>query len=333
VTNPAAGRPLYGIDAGGSRTAVRAWNGDRWSGPPLNPSSVGQAESDRRLADLCRQLRARAGPAAVPVVWLASAAIDGSSAGRETARLAAAARAAGLRADLLVSNDVTPILLSSPPGVGHVIAVCGTGSQLLATDGRSAPVRIGGCEYLGSDEGSAFDLGLRGLRAAIRGLDGRAPATALSDALAAQAGVPVAELARRLAQLPFPKSAVAALAPVVLRAWLDGDGAATALVRDAVGELVLAMRAARDAAAIAPGWRLSAIGGVVGGCPELFAWLATEAAALGAGPVELIADPAAAVLAGLTQLAGPGFTQPLDPRIDSDVWILAADQTSAERVG
>jgi N-acetylglucosamine kinase-like BadF-type ATPase len=336
VTNAAAGRPLYGIDAGGSRTSVRAWNGDHWSGPPLNPSSVGQAESDRRLAELFTQLRthARLGLGAGGLaVWLASAAIDRVSAGQETGRLAAAADAAGLRADLLVSNDVTPLLLGWPAEAGHVIAVCGTGSQLLATDGRSAPVRIGGCEYLGSDEGSAFDLGLRGLRAAVRGLDGRGPVTTLSDSLAAQAGVPVAELARALAQLPFPKPAVAALAPVVLRAWLDGDAAAAALVGDAVGELVLGMRAARDAAAIPPGWRLSVIGGVMTGCPELFTWLATEAAGLGAEPAQLISDPAAAVLAGLTQLAGTGFTRPLDPRVDSDVWILELAEAYPERVG
>ena len=73
----------------------------------------------------------------------------------------AAAQAAGLCAELVVSNDVTPLLLAAPPEVGHVIAVCGTGTAFLATNGRSAPARVGGCEYLGSDEGSAFDLGLR----------------------------------------------------------------------------------------------------------------------------------------------------------------------------
>jgi N-acetylglucosamine kinase-like BadF-type ATPase len=335
-----AGSPLYGIDAGGSGTSVRAWNGDYWTAPPLNPSSVSREESGRHLCSLFARLQAhasracglhrQAGQIARPRIWLASASIDQATAAEETRRCATAASEAGLYADLLLSNDVTPLLLSSAAGTGHVITVCGTGSQFLATDGQSAPVRIGGCEYLGSDEGSAFDLGLRGLRAAVRGLDGRAPGTSLSGLLAAHAGVPAAEHARRLAQLPFPKSAVAALAPLVLRAWLSGDPIAAGLVDEAIGELVLGVRAARDAV-VRLGWRLSVVGGVVTGCPEFFARLATAAAGLGADPVELISDPAAAVLAALTQLTGTGRMPLADPRIDRDVWHLELAEPYAER--
>jgi N-acetylglucosamine kinase-like BadF-type ATPase len=327
----AARRPLYGIDAGGSGTSVRAWNGDRWTAPPLNPSSVGHDRSGRHLSELFAQLRDHAGGigrpdgdgrpwSPAPAAWLASASICDATAEREVARCAAAARGAGLRADLVVSNDVTPLLLSSPAGTGHVIAVCGTGSVFLATDGQSAPVRIGGCEYLGSDEGSAFDLGLRGLRAAVRGLDGRGPGTALTDLLAARAGVAVPELARELAQVPFPKSPVALLAPVVLRAWLDGDLVAAGVAGDVIGELLLGVRTARDAAALSPGWRLSALGGVLTGCREFFAVLAKDAADLGASPVELIDDPASTVLDALAQVAATDQMCLSDPRINSGVW-------------
>lgn len=377
-----AARPLYGIDAGGSGTSVRAWNGERWSLPPVNPSSVGREASDGCLADLFGRIRAHArqdgghrggaasgqrveqnggaaggqdgkrnggaaggqdgGTAARPAIWLASASVDAATAAGEIRRCAAAARMAGLRAELVLSNDATPLLLAVAPEVGHVVAVCGTGTGFLATSRRSAPVRVGGCEYLGSDEGSAFDLGLTGLRAAVRGLDGRGPRTALSGLLAAEAGVPVPELARRLAHKPFPKSAVAALAPVVLRAWLDGDPAAASVVDAAIGELVAGARAARDAAgigsAIASGsgsgigscWRLSVTGGVVTGCPEFFRALAAAAAALGADPVTLISDPAAAVLAALAGLAGTDPIELSDPRIDRDTWhVELGDRTAA----
>lgn len=327
----AAGRPLYGIDAGGSGTTVRAWNGDRWTAPPLNPSSVGRDRAGRHLSELFARLRVHAEGArapggegssagAGPALWLASASVGGATAKQEAARCAVAAREAGLRADLVISNDVTPLLLSFPPGAGHVITVCGTGSAFLATDGWSAPARIGGCEYLGSDEGSAFDLGLRGLRAAVRGLDGRAPHSALSDLLAAHAGAPVTELARRLARLPFPKAPVATLAPVVLRAWLDGDRVAAGLVGEVIGELLLGVRAARDAAALSPGWHLSVLGGVMTGCPEFFALLAKDTAALGSGPVRLVGDPASLVLEALEALSRAGYRFSSDPRIDSGVW-------------
>lgn len=318
-----AGRPLYGIDAGGSGTSVRAFDGERWSLPPVNPSSVGRPAADRSLSQLFARIREHAGDgSARPAIWLASASVDPAAAPQETRRIAAAARAAGLSAEIVVSNDVTPLILLTPPGVGHVVAVCGTGAGFLATDGRSAPARAGGCEYLGSDEGSAFDLGLRGLRAAVRGLDGRGQRTALSGLLAAAAGESVPELARRLARTPFPKSEVAALAPVVLRAWLAGDQAARCLVEDAIGELVLGVRAARDAAAVPGRWRLSVAGGVVTGCPEFFGALASAAAGLGADPVELISDPAAAVLAALADLARTDPIALADPRIHRDVWHL-----------
>lgn len=357
-------RPLYGIDAGGSGTSVRAFDGERWNAPPVNPSSVGQDTSNRCLAEIFGRIREHAGrirehagrirESARPAIWLASASVDPATATDETERFAAVARAAGLRAELVVSNDLTPLVLGAPAGAGHVVAVCGTGSGFLATDGRSAPVRVGGCEYLGSDEGSAFDLGLRGLRAAVRGLDGRSQRTALSDLLAAQAGAPVPDLARRLARMPFPKSAVAALAPVVLQAWLGGDPAAAGLVEDAIGELVAGVQAARDAAGVRardtagvqaardaagvrardtagvraahdaaevpPGWRLSVVGGVVTGCPEFLGALAAAAALLGADPVELISDPATAVLGALARLAVTDPIELSDPRIDHDIW-------------
>jgi len=324
----AAGRPLYCVDAGGSGTSVRAWDGGLWSLPSVNPSSVGQDRSDRSLAGLFGRIRAHArqnaqsGGSARPAIWLASASLDPAMPAAELDRCAAAARAAGLCAELVVSNDVSPLILGAPRDVGHVVVVCGTGSAFLATNGRSAPARVGGCEYLGSDEGSAFDLGLRGLRAAVCGLDGRGRPTALAELLAADAGVPVPELARDLARRPFPKAAVAALAPVVLRAWLDGDPAAADVVDAVIGELVTGVRAARDAAGMAPGWHLSAAGGVVTGCPEFFRGLAAAVAGLGAGQAALVSEPTAVLLTALARFAATDPMRLSDPRIDQEAWRL-----------
>src|SRR5712692_6539936 len=323
-------RPLYCIDAGGSGTSVQAWNGEHWSLPSVNPSSVGRDSSDGTLADLFCRIRVQAdrgaerasGASARPAIWLASASIDRSNAAAELRRCTAAAQAAGLYAELVVTNDVTPLILGAPPDVGHVVAVCGTGSAFLATNGASALVRVGGCEYLGSDEGSAFDLGIRGLRTAVCGLDGRGQRTALSELLAAETGVPVPDLSRKLARMPFPNAAVAALAPVVLRAWLDGDPAAAELVDAVIGELVVGIRAAHDAAAVAPGWHLSVAGGVVNGCPDFFDRVAAAATGLGARHVMLISDPTTVLLGALARLAVTDPIKLSDPRIDQEAWYL-----------
>ncbi|WP_165990268.1 TIM barrel protein, partial [Streptomyces sp. YIM 98790] len=216
------------------------------------------------------------------------------------ARVAGLAREAGLGGQLAVSNDTVPWLLAPPLAGRGVVAVCGTGSGFLARSERGVPVRVGGCEYLGSDEGSAFDLGLAGLRAAVRAVDGRAGPTALADRLAARSGLPAPELARQLAGRAFPKAAVAALAPVVCAAWLDGDATAAALVRAALDELVRGAATARDRAGLTGGWSAAVGGGVLRGCPRLseaFARrLRTE---LGAGEVVFVGDPAGTVLDGL----------------------------------
>jgi N-acetylglucosamine kinase-like BadF-type ATPase len=343
----AAGRPLYGVDSGGSTTSVATSGGDRWDAPSVNPASVGLAASARSLSGVFDRIRRDVGSRDVgsrdvgsrdvgsrdvgrrgerPAVWLASASLDPAEPDGEVGRLARAARSAGVRGELVVSNDVTPLVLGVPAGVGHVVAVCGTGSGFAASDGRSPARRVGGCEYLASDEGSAFDLGLRGLRAAVRGRDGRSEQTILTGLLESHAGTPVPELGRRLARAPFPKSAVAALAPIVVRAWRQGDTVAARLVGEAIGELALGVRAARDAAALAPGWRVSAAGGVVRGSPEFFGEFAAAAARLGADSVRLITDPATVILATLTRFAGADEVRLSDPRIGADVWRVDLDK-------
>lgn len=328
-----AARPVYGIDSGGSTTSIRVWSGENWTAPSVNPSSVGLSASVSSIRAVFRRIRQHAdrwgGRAAV---WLASASLDPAAPAREVSRLAGAARSAGLRGDLIISNDITPLVLDAPAGEGHVVTVCGTGSGFVATDGNSPPCRIGGCEYLASDEGSAFDLGLRGLRAAARALDGRGAGTALTALIAQHAGAEVPALARELARTSSPKTAVAALAPVVLRAWLEGDLVAARVVADAIEELALGVSAAREAAGLRAGWRLSATGGVVTGSPEFFQCFATAVAPAGAGSVRLITDPAQAVLAALTRLTAGGAVELTDRRVGGDVWHidLTADEAPRE---
>lgn len=327
------GRPRYGIDSGGSTTSIRTSNGEHWEAPSVNPSSVSKFASARSVRAIFERICRHAGSRGDwPAVWMASASLDPASPGREVARLAAAARSAGLRGELVISNDITPLVLDAPAGQGHVVAVCGTGSGFAATDGRSPVCHVGGCEYLASDEGSAFDLGMRGLRAAVRALDGRAAATTLTALLVKEASVDVPALARALAQTPFPKPAVAALAPVVVRAWLEADRVAAGVVAEAIDELILGVRAARDAAALSCGWRLSVTGGVVTGSPEFFREFAAAAVRLGAESVRLVTDPAMSVLAALTQFTSPGTVEFTDHRVSTDIWHidLAATKESSE---
>jgi N-acetylglucosamine kinase-like BadF-type ATPase len=283
----------WAIDAGGTTTTAVLSDGSRMRRGSVNPASVGAAAGDT-LADLFRAI-ARHVDGGPSTGWLATASVGADTPSAEIDRFAAAARAAGLTGSLVVSGDVPPLLLAPPLAGRGVVVVAGTGSAVVAGAGSDdgPPVVIGGCEYLGSDEGSAYALGLAGLRAAVRGIDGRGPATGLFAAQGPR------ELARRLAGEPFPKAAVAELAPQVCAAWQAGDAVAGAVVRAGLDELVLAVRAGRDAAGLDGQWSAVLNGGVFRGSWEYAAALGERLMdELGAaGPVEVVADPVVAVLA------------------------------------
>ncbi|HEX6345765.1 TIM barrel protein [Umezawaea sp.] len=279
--------PLWTIDAGGTGTATTGPGGRRRYGS-VNPAASGTEAADAVLrtvfTDLAASLGGRAGEG-----WIATATVDPRDPGSELERLRRTAERAGLRGRLVVSNDALPWLVAPPLSGRGVAVVCGTGSGFLASDGRSPAVRVGSCEYLGSDEGSAYDLGLSGLRAAVRALDGRGPDTVLTKHF----GVATA---RDLARRAFPKAAVAALAPVVCRAWLDDDAVAGDLVTAAIGELGLGVRAAAAAAGLEGEWTVAAGGGVFLGCPEFL----TEFRGEVLGEVVAVTDPNATIEAALT---------------------------------
>jgi N-acetylglucosamine kinase-like BadF-type ATPase len=312
---------LFAVDAGGSRTRIVVDGRARELGS-VNPHSAG-AGADAVLREAFGELRALL-PAGPAVGWLASAAVDPDRPDAELARVARCAADAGLAAELVVSNDVLPLLWGAAGLAGTgVVLVAGTGSGFLGADASGRVARAGGCEWLGSDEGGGSDLGQAGLRAAVRAGDGRGPATGLVGALTAASGLAPAELARRLAAEPFPKSGLAALAAPVCACWVAGDEVAGGIVRAAVGELVSGVRAVRDRLSLPAGFAVAAAGGVLAGCRPLFDQLAgrlrTE---LGAGRVELVGDTAPVVLAALTRVTAGGHPDLPPALLGRHAWVL-----------
>lgn len=299
----------FAVDAGGSRTRVlvvpAGGAGRSFELPTINPHATGEA-ADRTLREAFAEIAALLGPGPA-VGWLASAAAGPGRIAPELERVRAAAADAALDAGFVVSNDVLPLLWGVPAlsGVG-VVAVCGTGSGFFGTDGKRV-ANAGGCEYLGSDEGGAVDIGLRALRAAVRATDGRGPATALVETLAGPAGTTVTGLARRLAAQPFPKQGLAELAPVVCETWLAGDDVARSVIDQAVGDLAEGVYAVRDALGLPDGFAVAAAGGVFTGCPELYEQFAHHLTGpVGAGCVDLVTDTTSVVLTALDRFAGTG---------------------------
>ena len=326
------GALLYAIDAGGTTTSLVSFDDARWTEASINPSAAGEALAARRLARLLGAIvehAARSGSDRSPRVWLASASIGPGSPGRELERILGVAQKTGFSGEIIVSNDAAPLALGLPTGGGCVVAVCGTGSCFVGNDGRNAPIRVGGCEYLASDEGSAFDLGMRGLRAAVRGRDGRGRPTALTNLFERRAGTSLSELGRTLALNPFPKTAVAELAPIVVEAWLDGDAVAGELIDALLDEQILGIQAAHDLAGIDGGWSLRVTGGLMTGWRALYDALAARAVlSLRAESVALVSDPATAVLVALRALSSDTETRVPPAWLEQEIWRLPLGESA-----
>lgn len=125
-----------------------------------------------------------------------------------------------------------------------IVLVAGTGAVAW---GRGEDGRAGRADGLGpaaGDEGSAYDLGRRSLRASVRDLEGRGPATWLTPSLIKRictGGAPAAGNAdARLLSgwaAAADRAEIAAVAKLACRQAAEGDPVARGLVRDAAARL------------------------------------------------------------------------------------------------
>jgi N-acetylglucosamine kinase-like BadF-type ATPase len=136
-----------------------------------------------------------------------------------------------------------------PHGVGVVAGTGATAWGVRADDGRE--VVLGGWGALLGDEGSAYALGLAGLRAAARAYEGRTAApTGLVEALAAALNLNAADFRRELIALayqkPLSRTEIAALAITVSALAARRDPLAMRLTDKVGADLAgLALHAAR----------------------------------------------------------------------------------------
>ena len=127
-----------------------------------------------------------------------------------------------------------------PHGIAVVAATGATAFGVRLDDGRE--VLMGGWGALLGDEGSAYALGLLGLRIAARAYEGRQPAsTRLMEAVCQHFGLHEANFRQELIALayqkPLSRAEIAGLAAGVTRLAGEGDRAAAHLTAKVAGDL------------------------------------------------------------------------------------------------
>jgi N-acetylglucosamine kinase len=145
---------------------------------------------------------------------------------------------------VLITHDAETALVGAIGRRYGVALIAGTGAIAYGVNARGESRRADGWGYLLGDEGSAYWIGREALRAAARAHDERGPVTDLVERLLLHLGLADASrLIRHVYAGGFGVPQVAALAPLVEQAALDGDFAAQAILRQAGWHLGGTLRA------------------------------------------------------------------------------------------
>lgn len=150
-----------------------------------------------------------------------------------------------------VTHDAQAALYAGNPQGCGVVLISGTGSVAYGRNAEGDELRAGGWGYLAGDEGSAYWLGLEGLRAVAHHWDGRGAPTRITDHLSRELDVrDFHEVLPHLYGRPHPPPAVLAGVRAVAAAAAESDAIAVRIVERGAHDL------ARAAAVVAMGLRL-----------------------------------------------------------------------------
>jgi N-acetylglucosamine kinase-like BadF-type ATPase len=159
-----------------------------------------------------------------------------------------------------ITNDAELVLGALPGRIG-VALIAGTGSIAMGRDAQGTTARVGGWGHIFGDEGSGYSIGCAALRHAACAADGRGRATDLLDSILRHWSLNAPELLLARVYQSFDKTAIAALAPLVLALARDGDPLARRIEMRAARELALAVTTIARRLCFTPGPLPLAFGG------------------------------------------------------------------------
>jgi N-acetylglucosamine kinase-like BadF-type ATPase len=141
---------------------------------------------------------------------------------------------------VVVTDDAVIALAGATAGEPGIATIAGTGSIAFGRNAAGRTARTGGWGYIFGDEGGGFDIARQALRAALRAEEGWGPPTALVRALLDATGSADANGAlHRFYTQDWPRSRVAALAPLVDEAAMAGDAVARDILYNAAQQLAM----------------------------------------------------------------------------------------------
>jgi len=146
--------------------------------------------------------------------------------------------------EIILVNDMMIALLSGTDNNNAVVLNAGTGSACFGFNQSGIKAKASGLDYLISDEGSAFYIGQEILRAAVKSYDGRGKKTILEDLVKQYYSIEdLVDIKSKIYGLNFHKAHIAKLSFLITQASQANDEVAQTILRDAMKELAIAIKA------------------------------------------------------------------------------------------
>ena len=236
-------RIIIGIDGGGTKTVgiLTTETGQHLAqvqSGPANYHVVGETQTQAVLEAVVGKLCEKAGVSRTsPIRFCLGMAGLGRVADRKV--IGRICDELGIREDRILTHDAHIALIGGTERQEGVIVISGTGAIVYGIDADGREARASGWGYLLGDEGSGYDIAIRGLRAVARAADGRSHPTELTHRILNRLELNEPNALIRWVHAAS-RDAIARLAEIVFDTARTADRVAERIVDDAADELVCA---------------------------------------------------------------------------------------------
>ena len=235
---------IIGIDGGGTKTIglLTTETGEYIAKAEAGPSNyhvVGIERTHDVLKEIVSQLSANVGSTALNTIRFCLG-MAGLGRAEDKKVIGQICDEIGINKDRILTHDAHIALVGGTRKQEGVIIISGTGSIVygISKDGKEA--RAGGWGYLLGDEGSGYDIALKGLQAVARAADKREPSTELTNLILNRLELNEPNNLIRWTHAAS-RDEIAQLTEMVFKASDIGDKRAAQIIDSAVSELACAV--------------------------------------------------------------------------------------------
>jgi glucosamine kinase len=219
---------LAGVDGGATKTTAVVGRPDgillsSARAASSNYHNVGVRKAAKSIREAVNLASRRAGAHArdLGTVVMGLAGMDSPGdfiAGRRVARLTSVGKRR------VVKHDSVIALYAATLGKPGIVVNAGTGSFAAGIGADGRVIRAGGWGNIIDDEGSAYDIGRLGIRAALRALDGSEKKTAIARLLVREFKLrTLEEIVHEVYEKPMTVQEISSVSKLVAQAAMNGD--------------------------------------------------------------------------------------------------------------